>query len=159
MMPGFLRRRRAPRILLDLREGGGMRGLHLAASLSHLAARSTHAEFWALHGDDDDTALELALLRQDSGQFILRWQPDVRGVRFDLLVAMADGMPVGATWRAARRVARHALVGLMFPDPDCPADRHVAVANGHDTRAFADRIAAEIQAASTGFGLLRRLRP
>lgn len=156
MMAGLLRRRSTPRVLLDLREGGGMRGLHLAASLSHLVARGTGAEFWALHGDNDDTVLELALLRLDTGQFILRWRPDVRGVRFDLLVAMADDMPTGATWQAARHVARHTLIGVMFPDPDVRPERRVTVADGHDTRAFADRIAAAIDAAGAGlWGLLR----
>lgn len=154
-----LRRRAPPKVLLDLREGGGMRGLHLAASMSLLVARGPQAEFWALHGDADDVVLELALLREASGQFILRWRPGVRGLRFDLLVAMADDWPVGATWGAARGAARRTLLGLMFPAPDRPPERHVAVTGGHDTAAFADRIGTEIAGCRQGFSPWQGLRP
>lgn len=143
MIPAVLRRG-PKRVLLDLREGGGMRGFHLAASVSLLVARGIDAEFWALHADNDDTTLELALLRQDSGQFILRWQPGVRGVRFDWLLAMADDVPLGTTWQAARGASRRALLGLMFPDPARPAERGVTILEGHDTRAFADAAAARL---------------
>jgi len=142
MIGGLLRLGRPVRVLLDLREGGGMRGFHLAASVAHLIARGIKAEFWALHADNDDVMLEIELLRQDSGRSILRWRPEVRSIRFDWLVAMADDVPAGATWRAARGSARRVVLGLMFPDPARPPDRGVTILDGHDTRGFADTLAA-----------------
>lgn len=144
MIAGLLSRY-PPRVLLDLREGDGIHGLHLAASVSHLVSRGTPAELWALHEDAGDVELELTLLRQESGQLMQRWKPDVRGIRFDLLVAMADDVPLGVTWASARRTARRTLLGLMFPDATRRVEPDIAITGGHDTVAFADRLEQELR--------------
>nr|WP_314074248.1 hypothetical protein [uncultured Roseococcus sp.] len=148
MLIGAIRDMVAPgpqRVLLDLREGGGMRGFHLTASLSHLMARGVEAEFWAIHADKDDVLLELELLRRRSGQLILRWTPNVPAVRFSYYVAMADALPHGSTWDAARRCCRHAILGLMFPDPGTRPKKNMTILDGHDLRAFAMSLETRLQ--------------
>lgn len=152
MIGGILRGRTRPRLLLDLRERGGMRGFHLTASLSHLIARRVDAEFWVIRDDHDDVSVELALLRQDSGQHILRWDPSIRQVRFALYAVMSDVMPLGATYRAARRCARHTVLGLMFPSDPVRRERGLAVLEGHDTLAFAEHLETRLKRLGRGFG-------
>jgi len=143
---------RPPRVLFDLREGGGIRGLHLAASLSLLIERPVEAEFWAVHADADTVTHELALLRTASGQPIFRWSPDVTHVRFAQYVVMADIWPRGATWSAAQRCSGHVMLGLMFPDAGSPSTSRLAVHDAHDTRAFADALRTRLR---RGYGLRR----
>lgn len=143
---------RPQRVLLDLREGGGMRGFHLASSLSHLLACGVDTELWAIHADTDDVLLELELLRRRSDQLILRWTPNVTSVRFSHYVGMADALPHGATWDAARRCCRHAILGLMFPDPGTKPKKNMTILDGHDTHAFAMSLEARLRRRA---GLLR----
>ncbi|MBR0641462.1 hypothetical protein [Plastoroseomonas hellenica] len=142
MIGGNAMRAPRPKVLCDFREGGGMRGFHLSASLSHLVAAGLSAELWAVHSGTDDAFMELQLLRQDAGQDIPRWNPAIKHVRFALYAVMADVMPMSATFEAARSCARRTLVGLMFPEREPPHARDLTVTDGHDTRAFALQLAA-----------------
>ncbi|KAA0971635.1 hypothetical protein FPY71_00395 [Aureimonas fodinaquatilis] len=126
-------------VLLDVREGGGMRGFHLLGCAAEMLRMGAQVEFWALKDDNPDVGLALALMRADTGQLVPRWDVNVASKRFSVFLSMADIMPADKKFKAACRLSRHALVGLMFPFHTHNSTSRLTVMSGHDISAFAQK--------------------
>jgi hypothetical protein len=142
---------RGPRLLVDVRESGNLRGFHALAALYLIADRLRAVELSRIGGEAVneriaceafcfDTGLELNSFRAPAGD----------RARFDLYLSAADALPWDGASVAARRAARQTIAAVMFGLREFQPFFDGAVVVGHDTAELAARVAAELRLPTAG---------
>jgi hypothetical protein len=145
-MAGLRTMNGAPRLLVDVRETGNLRGFHALAALYLIADRLRPVELARIGGETADESIACQAFCFDTGlELHTARLPEGDDTRFDLYLSAADAFPWDETSVGARRVARRTIAALMFglrePQPSFAG----AVVVGHETAEIAARVAAELR--------------
>jgi hypothetical protein len=137
---------RRPRLLVDVRETGVLRGFHVLATLYLIAERLHAVELARIGGETADERMACEAFCFDTGlKFHDDRAPDDDDASFDLYLAAADVLPWDETSVAARRRARRTIAALMFGLREFQPFFAGAVVVGHDIAEVAARVAAELR--------------
>jgi hypothetical protein len=135
-----------PRLLVDVRETGNLRGFHALAALYLIADRLGAVELSRIGGETADERMACESFCFDTGL-------ELRGchvsggddARFDVYLSAADAFPWDDASVAARGAARLTIAALMFGLRKFQPFFAGAVVLGHDTAEVAARVAAELR--------------
>jgi hypothetical protein len=139
-----------PRLLIDVRETGNLRGFHALAALHLIADRLRAIELFRIGGETADERIACEAFCFDTGLELRDFRaPAGDDVRFDLYLSAADALPWDDASVAARRAARRTIAALMFGLTEFQPFFEGAAVVGHDVAEVAARVAAELRLPTT----------
>jgi hypothetical protein len=138
--------KRSPRLLVDVRDDGNIRGFHVLASLYLIADQLRPVDLYRVGGDAPDENIACRAFSFDTGlEFRRIWRLILVDSKFDLYVSAANALPEDAPSIAARQTSRRTIIALMFGQPEARSALDAIVVNGHDTVHLAQMVMEELR--------------
>src|SRR5690349_9662132 len=127
-------------MLIDLREGNGLHGFHLLASLHLIADELGGVQLLRIGGEEATEAIALGNFIFETGFSVERWG----GGPVNVYAFAADKMPKDVASLSARRLAARTVASILFGRV-LPTSNFVIPVPAHDTRAISEVLAALIR--------------
>jgi hypothetical protein len=140
----------ALRVLIDVREGGELRGFHALAALYLVTDRIRAVELYRLGDEHPDERIACEAFTFDTGVELRSGEAALAlSQRFDVYLSVADAFPWDETSVIARRAARRTIAALMFGLRELQPDFGGLAVAGHNTGAIGTALLSELEQATS----------